>query len=303
VSRAPLRARRSDAALVVGAYVVVALAVYLDSAASPLRLAPSVPITTAGVFGVVVVAFELLGTWIATAAEVTIIYLWAALTWLAGAMAGVVVSLGAMLARVWDAVKIVWTDVLKPALVWLDDVLKRVQTWLRDTLKPIIDFVGEVKRRIQAFYDTFVKPVVDTIDFIRGVNRVLLVFHIDLLQKLDTVLQRVEHEIQAPFLWIEEKLTEVQNLVNRIMTADGLFRRLALIRSMSRYAPAWLRVAVAARNKPVSDYDAYRLQASYIPQDPGDLSEQLGAYLEGVSNDTGDVIDAAAARLTAFWTA
>jgi hypothetical protein len=87
-----------------------------------------------------------------------------------------------MFAKVWDGMKVVWTDVLKPALVWVDDQLKRVYAWLKDTFQPVFDFLAEVRKRLNDFYATFVRPVVDTIEWIRQINRVLLAFHIGFLQ-------------------------------------------------------------------------------------------------------------------------
>lgn len=218
----------------------VALVAWLDSDGCWLALRPHLALHRADVFSAIWAGIEILAGWIATAAEVTATYVWIALQWLAGAVATFLKSTGAMFAKVWDGLKIMWSDVLRPALIWLNDKLQRVYAWLKDTFKPVFDFLKNVKDRLNAFYKTFVQPVVDTIEFIRQINRVLLAFHITLLQQLDTTLQELEQRIEAPFLWINQQLTLLTNWVNRIVTADGLFQRLTLITSMSRYAPAWM---------------------------------------------------------------
>jgi hypothetical protein len=302
VRPAPLP-RRVRLAWTLGAYAAIAAVVWLDSACSPVALQRAPELVTAAFFGAVVTVLEIFATWVATAAEVTAAYTWIALQWLAATTAAFLVSTGAMLARVWDALKIVYSDVLKPALQWLDTTLKRYYDWLQKTFRPVFDFLRDVRDRIRQFYNTFVRPVTDTIEFFRQVNRVLLTFHIDVLQKLDRVLQQVEQRIDEPFIWINQKLNEITNWVNRIVTADGLFQRVMLVKSMSHYAPAWLRISLAARNKPLPPEGVAILEARFEPRDVGDHLDQLAAYFADEQSDVAEPYDENLRRLTALWTA
>jgi hypothetical protein len=243
------------------------------------------------------------GAAIAATLEGVVAYLATAVAWLAGRVASILVSTGAVFAKVWDAIRVVWSDVLKPALVWIDEQLTRVAAWLKSTLKPVFDFLARVRDELQAIYKRFVQPIIDTIEFLRQLNRVLLAFHIHLLQQLDTVLQQIETRIEEPILWLNAQLSKIFNSLDLVLTLDGVLQRLTLIKSMSRYAPSWLRIAVAARSKPLSGDQAYKLQAHMKPQDTETMIAQLGDYWGGASNDTGAVIDAAADRLTKFWDA
>jgi len=218
----------------------VALLVWLDSASSPLAVRPGIPIAHAAFFLYIWQGIQILAGAIATAAEVSVGYLAVALQWLAARVGDFFMASGAMFARVWDAVKIVWSDAVKPALQWLDDNLKRLQAWLKDTFKPVFDFLRVIHDRLLAFYNQFVRPITDTIDFLRQVNRVLVAFHIHILDKLDQVLQQVEQRIEEPFLWVFQKLNEIWDVLDRVVTLDGLFQRLTLITSMRRYAPDWM---------------------------------------------------------------
>jgi hypothetical protein len=230
------------------------------------------------------------------AAEVTAAYVWIALQWLAATTASFLVSTGAMFARIWDGLKIVWSDVLKPALVWIDDNLKRLQAWLKDTFQPVFDFLKEVRCRLESFYKTFVRPVTDTIEFIRQVNRVLLTFHIDVLQKLDRVLQQVEQRIDEPFIWVEQKLNEITNFVNSIVTLDGLFERIRLIKSLAGYAPSWIAgfwnsqidtAVIAAKTRAIADLS--------VTQDVTKAGDDLGRLYRGEPSDIdADVADCVA---------
>lgn len=278
--------RRTELGWWLGVSAVLAGVAWLDGAASPLGLHGAPELRTAAAFGVVWTGLQILSSWIATAAEITATYLWVALQWLSSVTAGFLRSTGAMFSRVWDGMRIVWSDVLKPALVWLDGHLKRAYDWMRSTFRPVFDFLRDVRERIRAFYNTFVRPVTDTIEFIRAVNRTLLVFHIDVLQKLDRTLQQVEQRIDEPFIWIDQKLNEITNWLNRIVTANGLFQRLTLVKSLAHYAPSWIAgfynsqidtKLIALKTKAIDD-----VPIVFDPAKPGD---DLARFYRGESSD------------------
>lgn len=290
--------RRTQLAWTLGVSAVLTAALWLDSAASPFALDQAPAVTTAAFFGAVVSALELLAGWIAAAAEVTAAAVWVFVQWLAATTAAFLVSTGAMFARIWDALRIVWSDVLKPALVWLDAKVKVLQAWLKDTFRPVFDFLQDVRERLRAFYDTFVRPVTDTIEFIRQVNRVLLTFHIDVLQKLDRVLQQVEQRIDEPFLWIYQQLNTITNWVNRIVTLDGLFQRITLVKSLAHYAPSWIAGFYNSQIN-ATELGAKKRAIEGVPvtQDVTKPGEDLGRFYRGESSD----LDADVADCLTFW--
>lgn len=279
---------------------LVALVVWLDSPASPFALRPSTPLRTVEVFSIIVTGIEILAGWVAAAAEVTAAYVWVALQWLGSVTSTFLKSTGAMFAKVWDAAKIVWTDALRPALVWIDDHLKRLYAWLQDTFRPVFDFLREVRCRLMDFYSTFVRPVVDTIEWIRQINRVLLAFHIDVLQSLDKYLQQLEQRIEEPFLWINEQINKIWNALELVVTFDGFFQRLTLIGSMVRYAPDWMKASTNLRSAPVSDDGAEAAMRAAAVQTQPDLLDEIAAYADGADNDVGAVIEAALATLPEY---
>jgi hypothetical protein len=129
---------------------------------------------------------------------------------------------------------------LKQFVLWADKKFRLLEAWLKETFAPLLRFLKNIKDHIDDIYKRFVRPIIDTIEFIRQINRVLQVFHVHLLDKLDTTLQRLEQKIEEPFLWVRAELTKIQNVVDRIITLDGLVQRVTLLRSMSKYAPAWI---------------------------------------------------------------
>jgi hypothetical protein len=293
------RRQRFALELAVGAGALLLL--WLDSACSPLALDASRARHTAAIVSAIVTGIEILAGWVATAAEVTAAYVWVALQWLGTATATLLKNTGAMFAKVWDGIKVAWTDVLKPALVWVDDQLKRVYAWLKQTFQPVFNFLADLRKRLNDFYATFVRPVVDTIEWIRQINRVLLAFHIGFLQDLDRTLQQIEQRVEEPFLWINQQLNKIWNALELVVTANGFFQRLTLIRSMSRYAPQWMRIATNQRSKPLSDGQAYALERATETADPAGIIREAAAYYDGESNDVGNVIEAAVARAEKLW--
>lgn len=149
-------------------------------------------------------------------------------------------DLAKMGGKIWDGVKFFAVDIVPKFLRWTYDKLLRFSAWLKDKFAPVFRWLKLVKDHIDSIYKTFVRPIVDTIEFIRAVNRVLVAFHVDLLQSLDAVLAQIEQRIEAPFLWVRQKITFLENWIDRIVTIDGLFQKLTLITSLSRYAPHWI---------------------------------------------------------------
>jgi hypothetical protein len=194
-------------------------------------------------------------------------------------------------------------DVIKPALQWAWKKLQALESWLKNFFAPVLKFLKTIKDHIDAFYKTYVRPIIDTIEFIRQLNRVLTALHIDVLQKVDSVLQQIETAIEKPFAWVRAQITQLQNWVDKIITLDGVFQRATLIASMSRYAPAWMRVAVAARSKPLSGDEAYAIERANETPDLPAVVADLRTYFEGGDVNIGAVIDEATERAREYYDA
>lgn len=242
--------RRVAYALAYGA--VLTLLAWLDAHCGLRVHGDPLPLHTAHVFTLIIAGIQALASWLATAATVTVTYLAQVVAWLGTRVGHILKSTGALFAKSWDALKIVWSDVLKPALVWVDQQLTRLHDWLKRTFKPVFEWLRIAREHVQDLYKRFVRPVIDTIEFIRAINRVLLTFHVTVLQELDKVLAALERRITEPILWILSVLNRVQDVLDRIVAFDGLFQRLTLIRSLGKYAPDWLRIAWNAQAHPLT---------------------------------------------------
>lgn len=271
-------ADRRRAVLVVALFVAAAALDWFAGARSPARV---VPIHGASVFAFIVAGIQAIAGWLATAAVVTVEYLAAALSWLAARVANFVASSGAVFARVWDGIKIVWADVLKPALVWIDKTVKNVYDWMRKTFAPVFKFLNDVRDRIQKFYDRFVKPVTDTIDFIRQLNALLRTFHIEVLNDLDEILGEVRRYIDAPFKFVYAQLSRIQNVIDRVVTFDGFFQRYMLVASLRKHAPLWMSHFWADQVGPVRGRDGSTARTADYPTRAAALErDELGEYFD-----------------------
>jgi len=285
--------RHGDRLLAIVVAVVFLLATWLDRDGC-------VTANQASIFAAIWAGLEFLadilgvvGGAIATSLEAVVAYLVTAVAWLASTVGSFLVSTGAIFAKAWDALKIVWADVLKPALVWIDKAVTRLQTWLKDTFGPVFKWLRRVRDEIQGIYNKFVRPVVDTIEFIRQLNRVLLTFHITWLQKLDTYLAELERRIREPILWLNARVNELINAVNFIVTADGFFQRYGMVRSLGRYAPDWTKIWWLSQTAPIDAAAIADAKAQSVDATPASYyGEQLGAFYRDGSGDFAADIEA-----------
>lgn len=269
---------RQRARIVLAVCLLAAVLDHLDGRRAGLPIAPFVG---AGIFEAIWTGLTLIAHYIGVAAEVTVTWLASVVSWLASRVASFLLSTGAVFSRVWEGIKIVWTDVLKPALVWIDNAIKNVHAWLVKTFKPVFQWLRDVRERLMGLYTKFVRPVLDTIDFIRAINKALLAFHVHVLEGLDRVLADIERRIEEPIRFLFQLLTRVQNVLDRIVSADGFFQRYTMVASLRKHSPAWMayfwhdQIGPDVGKKDPNAPDTYPLRAA------GEDAEELGAFLEG----------------------
>lgn len=270
---------------------------WLDAHAGPTASGEPLEVQTAHIFSLIVAGIQVLAGWLATAATVTVTYLAKVLVWLSLRVGHILRSTGAMFAKSWQALKIVWSDVLKPALVWIDKWLTRIHDWLVKTFKPVFKWLQRLREEVLGFYKRFVRPIIDTIDFIRAINRVLLTFHIKVLQDLDRVLTALERRIEEPIFWILTRLNQLMNVLDTIVDLGGLFQRVTLVKSLTRYAPDWLRVAWNAQQPTLTAGEIAALKTKPDERTPKHRQDELVAYLDHEAGPLAPIISEMTAQL------
>jgi len=192
----------------------------------------------------------------------------------------------------WAFLKAAYDDVLKPGWtkfwMWID----RARKWLDSFFKPVFDFLYAVRQQILDFYDQWIRPILDAIDIARKVLNVLSSLGVEWAKALDAKLAWLEAKINEPFLYALGKINEVIGIVDRIVTANGLFQRLALIKSIERDIKYIHDRLIASRLKPLDSHQigvlAKATKATPMPQ----LIADLTAYTYGARNEAGDAVDA-----------
>jgi hypothetical protein len=290
-----------------GARLLLAVAValvyrWLDPDGCVRGAAPGLELHIAAVFGAIVAAIEVIGAWLGTAAAAVASYLAAVVQWLAVHLAIFIKATGVVFAKSWQALKIVYADVLKPAVQWFDAHLKTLYAWLRKALKPLFDFLNRVRGELLALYKKYVRPVLDVIDYTRAGLRILGDLGIDWARALDRRLAEFESVISENFRRILSYVNEAIDVLNAIVTVDRLFQRLPFLRTLQRDTRFVLRVMVNARDRPLTDFETARLGRFGAGQPLPDLNAQLARRWKGEQSDAGDVVDALAAEMVKDWT-
>lgn len=179
--------------------------------------------------------------------------LWAFATATANALKAVGKLLVKAGLKTWDFMRATYEHVLKPAWDKFWKLVDRVQRTLEKIFRPILRFLDRVRAAVDRIYKRFIRPVLDAIGIARKVLRVFATLGADWAKALDRKLADLEERIDAPFRLLRAKLNEVINLVNRVVTLDGLFQRLALIRSVQRDVRYVMNVWWNAAHRNVSD--------------------------------------------------
>jgi hypothetical protein len=238
-----------------------------------------------------------IGHAIATAASAVADFIVAELVVIVHSLAAVVAYLGAAIkAGLWGLGQLVgeglfhvadfFENVIGPAFSKLWGVFVRIEGWVKKVFAPVVKLLHTIRDHVLSIYKRFVRPVLDIIGVGRSMLSILSAAGLKFAQRLDAELARIESKIEWPFQWILKRLSQVENWVNRIVTVDGLFQRLTLIKSLERDAEYAWRTLVNSMSSLTGDPDKKvlqeKLQGMSVDQAQGAmrayLSDGTGAY-------------------------
>lgn len=179
----------------------------------------------------------------------------------------------------WALFRATYEHVLKPAWKFFWTWVDKTERWLERTFAPVLRWLRRVRQWVLDFYAAYVRPVLDLFDITRRALRVLASLGIDWARTLDQKLADLEEKIERPFRLLVAKINEVVNLVNRVVTLDGLFQRLAYVRTLERdYAQAW-NVLTAVGSKPLTAADRKALADKNEPPTTEAIDREAFAFL------------------------
>ena len=173
--------------------------------------------------------------------------------------------------------KLLYRDVLKPAWTKFWKFVDQVRDWVERKFKPLFDFLFALRKRILEFYTKWVRPILDVIGIARKVLRVLQTFGIDWARALDKKLAELERRIDEPFRRVLAEVNKIINLVNRVVTADELFQRLALVRSIERDIRQVSRAVANWRSKPETEAEWEERRTRVNDRTPAQVQQDFDA--------------------------
>lgn len=196
----------------------------------------------------------------------------------------------------WGFIKKLYTDLLLPGWTKFWQWIDRARHWLEDFFRPIFEFLRRIREEILKFYDKWVRPILDTIEIARKALSVFKALGFEWAKKLDALLVQVEEKINAPFLFALQKLNEVINIIDRIVTADGLFQRLALIRSLERDVRYVSRAFINWRAAAVADDSYARIKQRASQRTFRDITRDTEEALQTGGGRYGPIVSEAVAQ-------
>lgn len=210
-------------------------------------------------------------------------------------------TVGEILARgarkAWDFFRLTYDKVLKPAWQKFWKFVEWAQRELEEMFSPILDFLQTVKDHVLAFYTKWIQPVLDTISVARKVTGILASLGIEWAKRLDAKLLELEQRIYEPFQHVLRHLNGVINIVNRVVTLDGLFQRLAFIRTIERDLRYVSRALVNWRSKPLTEAEISVVKERGKLRTPAEAEEATTQYLRTGDGPYRPLID----EMTAQW--
>jgi len=134
----------------------------------------------------------------------------------------------------WDFLRATYDHVLKPAWDKFWRFIDRVKGWLDKYLGPVFEFIEKVRKYLLDWYTKYVRPFLDAIGVARRILRMLGELGIGWARTLDKRLGDVEGWVDGIYRRVLSEVNRVVNIINRVVDANGLFQRLALVRSIER---------------------------------------------------------------------
>lgn len=151
----------------------------------------------------------------------------------------------------WEFLRLTYNQVIKPGLVKFWQWFDKFRHWLDTTFGPVMDWLKIIRDNVVLFYKTWIRPWLDLIDVTRRVLRIFSALGFDWARRLDAKIGELQELIDRPFRLLLSKINEVINIVNRVVTLDGLIQRVALIRSLERDMKFAWAAAVNWRVQPI----------------------------------------------------
>lgn len=297
----PRRRRRLSIAQSAGVWMLVALLAWIDRDGCLLATRADVFSFLLAALGFIENAVEFVISGVEVTLSAAVTWLIGSVGWLVARVGDIVVSTGSIFAKTWDGLKALWANVVEPVVWELDALIARFYRWLQNLLAPVLEWARAVRDELVGLYRAFVAPILNALRTAQAILDVLAKLHVPFAAALDQYTSELETWISSEYLKVLGWVNRFIDTLNNLVTLDGLLQRFVLLRSIERDWYLVQRALVNPMFGKLTEKQSYRLTVAWKPQPATDLHAQLGDYLDGGSNDSGDVIDAAVAAGTDYW--
>lgn len=135
-------------------------------------------------------------------------------------------------AAVFELVKLLWGNILKPLLQAVKGLIDKIKRILERVLKPIMDAIRRQRQAILDLYNRFVRPFIVFIEKLRRIIHILQLFHVHIFDALDRKLARLEMAVMAPLLRALWRVNTIGNWISFILNGRLLIFRGLFLGSM-----------------------------------------------------------------------
>lgn len=264
----------------------------------PPRGAVDLPDVQGAFLGFLIAVVEIIWTGIQILGEVTLEILAWSVHWLwvfAIAIRNGLIELGsgalAVFQKSWSFLRTFYDHILKPAWGKFWKFIDWAKRSLEDLFRPIFRVLRAVRAELLKLYAKYVRPVLDTIDLARKILHVASKLGLDVAAKLEARLGDLETWISDRFQEILGRVNNAIDIVDRVVTGDGLFQRLALVRSLARdfsyIGQEWAKLF----KKPATEEELLKARkAKYFTEDSKVYGDELVKAYKGEDNAYAGII-------------
>lgn len=135
----------------------------------------------------------------------------------------------------------VWDNFFKGIFSHILQGIESLGKFLHNIFGPVVRWLRNASRFIDLIYRRYLRPILRWIQIARVFLQLLRALHIKWAGKLDSILGKVQHDIQQGYLFIKGILNTVIDLLNILTDPTNLLRRPTTLLSIRRILNALIR--------------------------------------------------------------
>lgn len=193
-----------------------------------------------------------------------------------------------------------WYGLLHALVLAVQDVFNLLKGIYDDVLKPMLGLLQQIRQKLLDLWKRFIVPLLVILQDIRRVLNILAIFHVKFAQKLDQKLAELEAKITQPLLLVLGMVNGVANWINLLVTANYLIQKPIFLWSLQAYVGESVNLQLNAMNKPISSGDVAAANAAAAFPSSTTSQDDLLQFLTSQNGGLADTIAAQSAQLQQY---